>query len=352
MLLISADRSPLSLDKVMLNPYQRIEISGKVQNPAQSLSLKYSNNKEQHTIEYRYPRYWHGYIIWLRPLLTIIDYSKIRFIIKCSFYGLSALIICLLIISHYKRYVPAFILFLCSLSPSAIVQSLQFSTVVLISLFFSTIAILFGPRIVSKPISFFLLAGICTSYFDLLSCPVLTLGLPLSFILLCSADKFPVFSSWKLSIQASTAWVCGYFGMWLGKWLLATTFTKHNIFIDAIHQILQRSSLENFGDTSFSYYLDVLIKNISLYIEGSHDIFYLTLSTFVITVAVMAWQKNSMLLKGLGRVAIVLLLPFGWCLFASNHSYVHYWFTYRNFSLCLFPILCLIGDVYLKRKSY
>ena len=35
-------------------------------------------------------------------------------------------------------------------------------------------------------------------------------------------------------------------------------------------------------------------------------------------------------LKGALPFLLVAMLPFVWYLFASNHSYIHFWFTYRE----------------------
>ena len=337
MLLISANSSPLSLKKVLLNPNERLSLNGKTQNPSQTLSLKFakdSGKEEKKISEWNYARYWHGYVVWLKPALSVFDYKEIRKLLEITLLTISSILILLLFKVHLTRYIPAFILFLISLSPSAISQSLQFSSAIVISLLFSIVIIIASRKVCStkKYCFIFLLAGICTSYFDLLTCPILTLGLPATFFILCN-KRFAVLETLKVSLYFAIAWGTGYFGMWFGKWLLATILTNQNVFLEAYNQFIYRSSLDGVTGEHFSY-LEMFMKNISQFNESSHNIFFIALLIFLILATIGAIKKNLFLLKNFIKYSFVMLLPFIWYSFASNHSFLHFWFTYRSVSLC------------------
>lgn len=347
MLLISANSSPFSLNKVLLNPNERISVNGKVQNPSQTLSIKFtkdSGNEEKKNIERTYARYWHGYVIWLKPALSVFDYKEIRILLEITLLTISSFFIFSLFRFGLRRYIPAFILFFISLSPSAIFQSLQYSTTIILSLLFSMVIIIAKKKIYSEKnyAYIFLLAGICTCYFDFLTCPILTLGLPATFFILCN-EKKSTFETLKFCLFFSIAWAFGYFGMWFGKWLLATIITNQNIFQEAYNQFTIRSSLKVFGGKNFSY-LDVFVKNISLFNKSSHNIFYITLLIFLSFATIEALKNNFFLWKNFIKYSYIILLPFIWYSFASNHSFEHFWFTYRNVSLCLFVLLCIMSN--------
>ena len=60
----------------------------------------------------------------------------------------------------------------------------------------------------------------------------------------------------------------------------------------------------------------------------------------------MAWQEIEVILLYFS----VALLPVGWIFVMANHSYIHYWFTYKEFSISSFALLSL--GVYLRNLVY
>ena len=76
-----------------------------------------------------YPRYWHGYLVALRPLLMVTDYLGIRSI-NTVFFAVTILLLVLVIIKRkqYQLFLPLGITIL-FLRPLAIIHSLQLSTV-------------------------------------------------------------------------------------------------------------------------------------------------------------------------------------------------------------------------------
>ena len=69
----------------------------------------------------------------------------------------------------------------------------------------------------------FLVTGICTSYFDFLTYPIVTLGLPLCVWLLL----IPYHNKciWQL-VENAVFWAIGYLGMWAEKWILSSVVLK------------------------------------------------------------------------------------------------------------------------------
>ena len=71
--------------------------------------------------------------------------------------------------------------------------------------------------------------GIVVSYFDFLTYPLVTLGVPLCLLLILQADKITYLQKIKNIISLSIAWVIGYLGMWAMKWMIGSIATHKNI---------------------------------------------------------------------------------------------------------------------------
>lgn len=135
-----------------------------------------------------YARYWHGYLTILKPLLCLFDYGDIREILK--FTGLAMLIyLCVLLErAHMARMIPAFIAAMAYMEFHTVGMSMQYTWVFFIAILFSIIILKKREQLVFSSIPF-LMIGMLTSYFDFLTYPLFTLGIPLLFCTLCMRES-------------------------------------------------------------------------------------------------------------------------------------------------------------------
>lgn len=190
-----------------------------------------------------YTRYWHGYVSVLRPLMLIFDYIEFRII-----NGLGQLILMLalaFLIGREKgiRYVAMLVTSYVLLMPAALSMSLQFTWVFYIS-FLGTLVLLrkrsfFAEK--NRYLFFFMSLGMLTSYFDLLTYPLVTWGIPLIWwMVMDNSDQREGF--WiKHVVCSGLGWIAGYVFMWVMKWFLTTLVLGRNAFRTAIDKVLYRS---------------------------------------------------------------------------------------------------------------
>ena len=187
-----------------------------------------------------YGRYWHGYQVTLKPLMTIMDYSAIRILNYILFSLLIVVCSWLIYRKIGKAACGLFVLSLALINFPIVPLSLQFSTCFYLS-FLSMIAVMVFPRLVEKDdnlyCTFFIIGGI-TSFMDFLTTPQLTLGLPMIVCLLMSNRK----DKWKYVIYISIAWALGYGLIWASKWLVGYLLTGTNILADAMESAKLRTS--------------------------------------------------------------------------------------------------------------
>lgn len=223
---------------IFLNPF--MDVNGT--NPTNSLYEVVALANDDYEINY-YGRYWHGYQIIIRPLLLFFNYTDIRRFNMMLQLFLIFFFVWKAVKSRDQRILIPFFGMYIFLSPVTLFGSLQYSPCFYVMMLM-LIAILTwkGDLDDNRRSYLFLAAGILTAYFDFLTYPFVTLGVPLLAYLglertcLQSAKK-----ALKDTILCTMSWGIGYVGMWGSKWGIASLFTGENIILDAFKAFLYRS---------------------------------------------------------------------------------------------------------------
>lgn len=301
--------------------------------PVESLT-DYANDVNAETYTIAYPRYWHGYLVVLKPLLLLFDVADIRIFNMIGLFILLAYIILLMQRKGLEKYILPFGISVLLLNPVAISLSFQFSTVSYIMLF-SILILLKKDRWKSENLLlFFGLIGIATAYFDFLTFPLVGLYFPMIFILM--KEK-----SWKdaakMVVTCSIAWMIGYAGMWSGKWLIGSILTGENFFVNALSRANEYKSMK-YGDGTVNS-LQVIWKNIEVLVKWPIVILGAVIIFWWVKIFVKAAKRCTITMKWMLPCLLIALAPFVWFMAAGTHSYIHYWFTYRELCVSVFAIL-------------
>ncbi len=233
-----------------------------------------------------------------------------------------------------------------------IFKSLSLSSVFDLTLL-STLFILWKyEKIKKENLKFiFLIIGALTSYVDMLTYPLLTLGYPIIFLLLL--DKKTTYKEKILYIiEYSIFWIIGYVFMWAGKWLISSIILKKNMFIDAYNNILIRSGNQAYNTTltikdtilnNFKYYVNpiTVLLTIDIILLNVFKLIKLTLKSnngindFI----------NLKKIKEILPFILTSLMPLVWYIVIRNHSYVHCFFTFRILSIMFLSIFIIITEL-------
>lgn len=185
---------------------------------------------------------------------------------------------------------------------------------------------------------FFQLIGMATSFFDFLTYPAASLGVPLVCLMVLEGDR-ELWDKIKQIVCLSISWGFGYGAMWAGKWVLSTVILQDNVILDALSQISMRSSHVQEGEQITM--LDTWLRNVEFYFEKP----YLILIAACVILAAAGIMRNRKQIKWMLADAIPLLIiaaiPFAWYAFAGQHSYEHHWFTYRALITSVFACMCI-----------
>ena len=286
---------------------------------------------------WHYARYWHGNTFLTRYLLTLSDYISIRMLL----YIVTSLLMLWCGVVLWRRggwplTVPAmFALLVCY---AFVMQfSMQFAMVLILALA-GMIAIGRGKsREESTPLMPFFVIGSLTCYFDLLTAPVLTLGMMLVVQAALSQEELPM-KGWLRSLYSTLLWGAGYLGTWLTKWGIATLFTSENIIADGWKNTLHRSGIQDFSRW------DAVMANLDL-LPWKFVLAAILIALFLMVVRFNAkgWRRAVQLLP-------IALLPLIWYFFAADHSYWHNWFTFRAQAVSVAAVLLSIAQMVDWRK--
>lgn len=315
-------------------------------NMVQSLN-DYANDvsvKEPFRYEMTYPRYWHGYLILLKPLLLFLNVGEIRLLNMLIQTSLLFLLLYLIQKRIGSLYTIPVLLTVLALNPVVLPLSLQFSWVYILSLFGSIVLLLITRAGCARRdvcLLLFLELGMLTSFLDLLTYPLITLGLPLVLYLLIYGEDRG-FRSALETLMLSLVWGIGYAVMWAGKWIFASLFCGINIRENVMGKILERTSMT--GEFEENLTLSMAVRRpLSVLLEIPYcAIFFLF---FIICILLMI-KRKKMILKGsfswILPFCIVAVEPFILFCVLSNHTWVHYWYVYRNLGISILAVSTIL----------
>jgi hypothetical protein len=342
-----------------------------------------------------YARYWHGYTVLLRPLLSVMSFRDVRtlfFLLSMMLFSAAAI---LLARRESWQTALAFAVAMTLGGFPVLAFCIPYADNFVIALVLMCAILYWNIRDEERLVRLFLLSGALCSFLDVLSAPVVTLMLPLLAWLLPDLKRRPRWE-WRRVREVfllCAVWSAGYVFTWAAKWVLADAVLGKGIVSNALNQILLRTgSAEGmtFWDRiiaiakniymilPFSYIVlpfsfggislaESLIQQISdtaglTWFEKlslmARELFlllpssvYLCLAVTLLVLAVYLGILLSLALRGGKRkhvgalgyfaLAFLFLIPYLWYFVTAQHATQHYWFTFRNqiSSVWLFLIL-------------
>lgn len=293
-----------------------------------------------------YNYYWHGYVAILRPLLLFLNYADLRVLNSLLQMSVTAALACMLYRRKGFPWAALALTIYGLLLPIAVSQALQYSWVFYIGMCGSLVIVKFHRNLAKgNGIYFlFLILGMLTSYMDLLTYPLFTWGIPMIWWIVMGNDNEGEKNRIFTVILCGIAWICGYGGLWAGKWLIGGIILQRPIFATAWHEVLYRAG--TLPDT-LGYevsHLQVVLQNLDVY-QSIQGLFLL--GAWVLWWGYRALEKaGSVRMDKTASLLLVALSPIAWYIVLHNHTYVHSSFTYRIWTVGLAALLAaLIGSL-------
>ena len=291
-----------------------------------------------------YPRYWHGYLLYIKPLLALTHYGNMRVL-----NGLAQAILVLLLFwrmwkQNRRELILPWLLMYMLLTPLSLARSFQFSSCFYILLLSSHVCLLAGKDR-DRLIRLFLYAGIATAYFDFLTYPVAAFGVPAVMALTLlrgeTAERKMAFL-----LRAGVCWCFGYLGMWALKWVIASLLTDENVILDAWVNVRLRTS-HGLNDAAPAVTTGDCLRMVALGFLRSPFTVPAAVYCAVMSVAAVkrGSRKERACLRLLVPYLVVGLLPFAWYVLTVNHSYIHFYFTCRALCVSALALMCCLAEL-------
>lgn len=283
---------------------------------------------------FSYARYWHGYLIWLRPLLCFMPYTGVRVV---QYLVLMALFAWVTVLLYHRCGVRAAAWFVVSQLLVTFFwapHQIQYFTCFAVA-YGGCAWVLARPRRSDSLCLCLVALGVVTAFCDLLVTPVLTLGLPLACWLLQPQQRLRAGGAQcALVAGGCLSWGTGYGLCWACKWVLASLITGQNIIGDALHQVGVRTAADTWHGMELTW------GNIFRFVYDtlqSRGLFWPLVAAVILLTAVfvLSLRSRAALLRA-APLAVVTVLPLLWFAALRTHSIQHGWFTWRALGVTFF----------------
>ena len=353
------------------------------------------------TKTWSYARYWHGYVAFLRPMLSVMAFADVR---KLSFFVLMMLFSAAMFLLARKTDWIVTVSFAVSMILGGfpiLAFCMEYVDSFVIALAVMCVILHWNIRDEERLVRLFLLSGSLTTFiaFGGLTAPIVTLMFPLLALALPDLEMRLFRWDWryvKRLILFGIVWSTGYLLTWGAKWILADIILGNGLVVlrDATDSILLRSG----SGMTFFIRMIPIVTNINAILpfsvpitgtgrgpvllsiaetEGlmpmikefvstlpSSTLLGFAVTTLVLVVylivivclAVDSKKRRSIGTLGYFSLAFLFLIPYFWYFVTAGHA--NHGFVFRNQipSLWLFLILPHImkkketGDTSLQRS--
>ena len=284
-----------------------------------------------------YTRYWHGSIIFIKILLMFLDIRGIRLLGAIVIAGLIAGLSWLLYKKNHKRLLLSFVIGMVFVGAWVVPFSIEYTSTFIIMMSFLIALMFFEEEPIEQFFPAFFLTGCITSFFDFLTTETLTFTVPMLFLLCLSFEKGKLTDFKKgcgLTLKSGALWGLGYGLMWISKWSISSLVLGRNTFIEAFEQV----ELRTIGEAAGSFgqqLLGAVFRNIALlfpmqFAKTYGQVFLLFVGIWFFISCLWIFYGGKIKSKWfLKLLLLIVLIPYVRYIMLSNHSYLHYFFTYR-----------------------
>lgn len=298
-----------------------------------------------------YTRYWHGSVIFIRPLMLVTDVKGIK-LIGYSAAVLLALVVCVLLLRKKQYFAAAaFVLSLISVQYYNIRLSLEYLPMANIAMIACICFICLEKKGDTALTVLSVIFGAVTAFFDFLTAETLSILLPLLliFIIREQESRFgQLRENVILTVKCGGSWASAYVGTFLVKWTAATVVTGENKFEAALASAEKRFA----GTAEELPFLKQLIfaplANLSTMFGGEErvdpgKIIVGLILTVLIFGGIYLIFRRQRVNKPITVICLILgLIPYLRYLVLNNHSYLHEFFTYRAQAAAVLALLAAV----------
>ena len=323
-----------------------------------------------------YSRYWHGSMVLLRPLFMFFDIRMIRMILGIMILLLTVWFLYLLIREKYLFFACCYVVGLISVSAWMCGFCVEYTMPFLVMAVELPVLFLLMTRKVNnekdeyqEKILWCVLAasGIVTAFLDFLTAETLTFTAAYMLYLVMRNKRGQIRGFKKecvRMIKSGGVWGIAYTLMFFLKWIMACIFLGKDAFMDALRQAAFRmngdatlgnvTGAETVSDSERIF--GALWRNFACLLPFRDSMkVWTTVITLVVTVVVAfcIWYLfRTKKVNDINRLfGILAIIPVGRFIALNNHSYIHFFFTYRALLVTVVVLIYVLGGYMISWKN-
>ncbi len=317
-----------------------------------------------------YGRYWHGSLVFIRPLLTIMPIKTIRLLCGVASLILQMIIVALLIRKKNKGLAICWLLALLLIHPWMLMSSLEYGTAFLVASVASLGILLKKNDEDADTMPFFAVIGVVTCFVDFLTTETLSFTLPMILLLadrMLKGDKaicgknhhsFSAKEGFVSIIKNGACWLVGYLTMFATKIILLGLVAGKEVVISSLDEgILRLGGEVRNANISTAPVVDFAERfsgsiwhNLAcLYPVHSGEmkaggVWLITFGIILVGLVVVYLLHDRIDSAMFFPMGMVALIPFLRFLVLSNHSYIHFFITYRALMVTIVVFLLFVFE--------
>lgn len=323
-----------------------------------------------------YSRYWHGSMVLLRPLFMFFDIRMIRMILGIMILLLTVWFFYLLIREKYHFFACCYVVGLISVSAWMCGFCVEYTMPFLVMAVELPVLFLLMTRKVNdekdeyqEKILWCVLAvsGIVTAFLDFLTAETLTFTVAYMLYLVMRNKRGQIQGFKKecvRMIKSGGVWGIAYTLMFFLKWIMACIFLGKDAFMDALRQAAFRmngdatlgnvTGAETVSDRERIF--GALWRNFACLLPFRDSMkVWTTVIALVVTVVVTfcIWYLfRTKKVNDINRLfGILAIIPVGRFIALNNHSYIHFFFTYRALLVTVVVLVYVMGGYMISWKN-
>lgn len=300
--------------------------------------------KENPSPNEQYLRYWHGSLIFVRPLLMVFNLKQIKFFHAFVILALSVILFWMLKRRGLWSEIVCFSISMVSVSIWIVPMSLDYTWMFLIMLVASIIIVKFASALKYESLyTLFFLTGMFTAYIDFLTTETITLLIPLLLSIKISvrlekdrsSEKQHFFKYWKYAMKSMLLWGIGYVGAWLAKWIISAVVLHINPVPYIMGNVVMH--LGGYDDIPVLQELfGCLFRNAALLFPWGYGVQVSAVVVIAFAIIITAGNRRKLITRrqNVNWQLILLYAALGTVVYIRflvlrHHSWYHYFFTFR-----------------------
>lgn len=308
-----------------------------------------------------YLRYWNGVMMFVRPLLVLFNMKQI-YLINMIVLSILTLILLVLLFLKFKKLAIIFLISLILTSSWYVTYCLEYSVMFYVMIITSIIALLIDKKdkdktVVNKKLFIvFFITGIVTTFFEYLTTEILTIFIPLLFVIIIRKEENRLGNLKELIkfiLKICLLWFIGYSLTWLAKWVLSSLILHINAFDYIKDNLALRFNGLQGLDNHATLYKNVIPRNIFsipfMYYIKENITNWKVIYILIVFMSIILIFFNYKDLKNKKYILLLLgiaLIPYIRYLVLANHSYRHPMFTFRDQIITLVVLIYIIVDCF------